>query len=153
MRRDLRRVDPDLHAHALGARPQPRRAPPAGVRGEAQSHDTAELFGLHDRGVLAPGKKADLNMIDLDGLRLRAPEMIFDLPAGGKRFMQRAEGYRATIVSGELISRERRADRRAAGAPGEGPFVIYDPYSRPFQEDPYPLYKRFRDEEPCTYNP
>ena len=66
------------------------------------SHDTAELFGLRDRGTLEVGKKADLNVIDLAGLRLCAPEMIFDLPAGGKRFMQRAKGYRATIVSGEL---------------------------------------------------
>jgi N-acyl-D-aspartate/D-glutamate deacylase len=65
-------------------------------------HDTAELFGLRDRGTLEVGKKADLNAIDLDGLRLCAPEMIFDLPAGGKRFMQRAQGYRATIVSGEV---------------------------------------------------
>jgi len=66
------------------------------------SHDTAELFGLRDRGTLEVGKKADLNVIDLAGLRLCAPEMIFDLPAGGKRFMQRAKGYRATIVTGEI---------------------------------------------------
>jgi N-acyl-D-aspartate/D-glutamate deacylase len=46
--------------------------------------------------------KADLNVIDLARLRLRAPEMIYDLPAGGKRFMQRADGYRATIVSGVI---------------------------------------------------
>ena len=64
--------------------------------------DTAELFGLRDRGTLEVGKKADLNVIDLAGLRLCAPEMIYDLPAGGKRFMQRAQGYRATIVSGEV---------------------------------------------------
>jgi len=66
------------------------------------SHDTAELFGLRDRGTLEVGRKADLNVIDLAGLRLCAPEMIFDLPAGGRRFMQRAAGYRATIVSGEI---------------------------------------------------
>ncbi len=66
------------------------------------THDTAELFGLRDRGTLEVGKKADLNVIDTDGLRLCAPEMVFDLPAGGKRFMQRAQGYRATIVSGEI---------------------------------------------------
>jgi N-acyl-D-amino-acid deacylase len=67
------------------------------------SHDTAELFGLRDRGTLEVGKKGDVNVIDLAGLRLRAPEMIFDLPAGGRRFMQRASGYRATIVSGEIV--------------------------------------------------
>ncbi|MDJ0847744.1 MAG: amidohydrolase family protein [Myxococcota bacterium] len=65
--------------------------------------DTAELYGLGDRGVLEPGRKADLNVIDLDALRLEAPEMIFDLPAGGRRFMQRARGYRATVVSGEVV--------------------------------------------------
>jgi N-acyl-D-amino-acid deacylase len=64
--------------------------------------DTAELYALNDRGVLAPGMKGDVNVIDLDGLRLLPPEMIHDLPAGGKRFMQRAEGYRYTICSGEV---------------------------------------------------
>jgi N-acyl-D-aspartate/D-glutamate deacylase len=66
------------------------------------SKDTAELYGLSDRGTLEVGKKADINVIDLEGLRLKPPEMIFDLPAGGKRFMQRASGYRYTIVSGEV---------------------------------------------------
>jgi N-acyl-D-aspartate/D-glutamate deacylase len=66
------------------------------------SKDTADLYGLCDRGVIEIGKKADLNIIDLDNLRLEPPEMINDLPAGGKRFMQRARGYRATIVSGEV---------------------------------------------------
>ncbi|MBW2271265.1 MAG: hypothetical protein JRH16_22155 [Deltaproteobacteria bacterium] len=51
---------------------------------------------------LEVGKKADLNLIDLEALQLETPEMVHDLPAGGKRFMQRARGYRATIVSGEL---------------------------------------------------
>jgi N-acyl-D-amino-acid deacylase len=64
--------------------------------------DTAELYGLNDRGTLEVGKKADLNLIDLDALRLAPPEMVHDLPAGGKRFMQRAHGYRATIVSGVI---------------------------------------------------
>ena len=66
------------------------------------SKDTADLYGLQDRGTIEVGKKADLNLIDLEGLRLEPPEMIHDLPAGGKRFMQRARGYRATIVSGEI---------------------------------------------------
>ena len=64
--------------------------------------DTADLYGLCDRGTLEVGKKADVNVIDLDSLRLEPPEMIFDLPAGGRRFMQRARGYRHTIVSGEI---------------------------------------------------
>jgi len=66
------------------------------------SKDTADLYDLRDRGVIEVGKKADLNIIDLENLRLEPPEMIRDLPAGGKRFMQRARGYRATIVSGEV---------------------------------------------------
>ena len=68
-----------------------------------QTHDTADLYGLRDRGVLAPGMKGDCNLIDLENLRLTAPEVAFDLPAGGRRLLQRAEGYRATIVSGEVI--------------------------------------------------
>jgi N-acyl-D-amino-acid deacylase len=66
------------------------------------SKDTAELYGLGDRGTIEVGKKADLNLIDLDGLRLEPPVMLHDLPAGGRRFMQRARGYRATIVSGQV---------------------------------------------------
>ncbi|HEB90727.1 MAG TPA: D-aminoacylase, partial [Deltaproteobacteria bacterium] len=69
---------------------------------QRMTSDPARLYGLCDRGVLAPGFRGDLNIIDLDGLRLEAPEMIFDLPAGGKRFMQRARGYRATVVAGEV---------------------------------------------------
>jgi N-acyl-D-aspartate/D-glutamate deacylase len=64
--------------------------------------DTAKLYGLGDRGLLRPGLRADVNVIDLDALRLEPPAMIHDLPAGGKRFMQRARGYRATIVGGEV---------------------------------------------------
>jgi N-acyl-D-amino-acid deacylase len=64
--------------------------------------DTADLYGLTDRGVLEPGKKGDLAVIDLENIRLRPPEMLHDLPAGGRRFMQRASGYRAVVVSGEV---------------------------------------------------
>jgi N-acyl-D-amino-acid deacylase len=69
------------------------------------SHDTAELYGMADRGVIAVGLKADLNVIDLDHLALHAPSMIHDLPAGGRRFNQGASGYMATIVSGEVVRR------------------------------------------------
>jgi N-acyl-D-aspartate/D-glutamate deacylase len=65
-----------------------------------QCRATAETVGLLDRGVLAPGMKADVNVIDFEGLRLRAPFMAFDLPAGGKRLLQRADGYLHTFVSG-----------------------------------------------------
>lgn len=71
-----------------------------------QTSQTAELFGLNDRGVVAPGLKADLNVIDYDNLRLLAPEVLFDLPAGGRRLAQRPEGYKATICSGEVIFRD-----------------------------------------------
>jgi N-acyl-D-aspartate/D-glutamate deacylase len=67
-----------------------------------QTGRTAATYGLTDRGTIEPGKRADLNLIDLDGLRLGAPEMLHDLPAGGRRLVQRAEGYRATLVAGEV---------------------------------------------------
>jgi N-acyl-D-aspartate/D-glutamate deacylase len=67
-----------------------------------QTGNTAAVYGLADRGTLEPGKKADVNLIDLDALRLHAPEMVFDLPAGGRRLVQRVDGYRATIVSGAV---------------------------------------------------
>src|SRR5256884_370730 len=67
--------------------------------------DPASLYGLGDRGEITPGKKADLNVIDLDALVLRRPEMHYDLPGGARRLLQRAEGYDATIVSGEVVLR------------------------------------------------
>jgi len=68
-----------------------------------QTRGTATAVGLLDRGLLAPGMKADLNVIDFDNLTLRRPTMAFDLPAGGKRLLQRAEGYLHTVVSGAEI--------------------------------------------------
>ena len=69
------------------------------------SRDSARAVGLEDRGVVAPGYKADLNVIDLDQLRLYAPEVAHDLPTGGRRLVQRADGYCATIVSGRIVHR------------------------------------------------
>ena len=68
-----------------------------------QTSDTAQFMGLPDRGEIAVGKKADLNIIDFENLNLLPPKLIQDLPAGGKRLMQLATGYKATIVSGEVI--------------------------------------------------
>ena len=68
--------------------------------------DTASLYGLEDRGEIRPGKKADLNVIDFNGLVLRRPEMHYDLPGGARRLLQRAEGYDATVVSGEVVLRD-----------------------------------------------
>jgi len=74
-----------------------------------QTGNTAAVYGLHDRGTLEVGKKGDVNIIDLDALRLHAPEMIFDLPAGGRRLVQRVDGYRATIVAGEVTFEQGEA--------------------------------------------
>jgi N-acyl-D-amino-acid deacylase len=68
-----------------------------------QTSETAEFFGFTDRGRLAPGLRADLNLIDFDRLCLHQPEVVADLPAGGRRLVQRAEGYRATLVAGTPI--------------------------------------------------
>ena len=64
--------------------------------------DTAEFYGLTDRGVIAPGYRADMNLIDFDNLALEAPHMVHDLPAGGRRLTQGATGYLATICGGEV---------------------------------------------------
>ncbi len=68
--------------------------------------DTAALYGLGDRGVLAPGYRGDVNVIDLDGMTLHRPEMVYDLPGGARRLLQHADGYDATIVAGEVILRD-----------------------------------------------
>ena len=65
-----------------------------------QTSETAKFFGFNDRGVLAAGMKADVNVIDYEGLRLHIPEVRYDLPAGGRRLVQRVDGYVATLVSG-----------------------------------------------------
>jgi len=67
-----------------------------------QTARTAATYGFADRGVLAPGLRADVNLIDVDGLRLHAPQMVFDLPAGGRRLVQEVEGYKATVVAGRV---------------------------------------------------
>ena len=69
----------------------------------AQTADTARAVGILDRGLLKPGMKADINVIDHAGLRLHAPEIAHDLPGGGRRLLQRADGYVATVVSGETV--------------------------------------------------
>jgi N-acyl-D-aspartate/D-glutamate deacylase len=73
---------------------------------KSQTRDTAEAVGLLDRGLIAPGMKGDLNVIDFERLRLLPPHMVYDLPSGARRLMQEAEGYVATIVSGAVIYRD-----------------------------------------------
>lgn len=69
-----------------------------------QTKDTAEFIGLKDRGTIEIGKKADINVIDYENLNLYPPKLTADLPAGGKRLIQNAKGYVATIVSGKIIN-------------------------------------------------
>jgi len=69
---------------------------------KAITSDTADLYGLGDRGVLAPGRVGDVNLIDMDALRLHRPEMVHDLPGDARRFIQRADGYRATVKAGQV---------------------------------------------------
>jgi N-acyl-D-aspartate/D-glutamate deacylase len=71
-----------------------------------QTRDTARLVGLEDRGLIAPGYRADLNVIDYEGLTLHAPQVAYDLPAGGRRLIQKARGYVATIVAGQVTYRD-----------------------------------------------
>jgi N-acyl-D-amino-acid deacylase len=73
---------------------------------QALSSKPASIVGFADRGFLRPGYKADLNIIDYDHLRLCKPKVVFDLPAGGRRLDQDAEGYRMTMVSGVVIARD-----------------------------------------------
>jgi len=86
-----------------------------------QCADTARLYGLEDRGVIAPGYLADLNIIDFERLKLGKPWLAFDLPAGGKRLLQKAEGYVATIKNGAVTFREGKWTGAAPGGLIRGP--------------------------------
>ncbi len=79
------------------------------------TRDSALGYGLSDRGLLAPGYRADINIIDFDRLRLRDAEVVYDLPAGGKRLLQRADGYRHTFVAGTEIVHD---DEHTGALPG-----------------------------------
>jgi N-acyl-D-aspartate/D-glutamate deacylase len=80
-----------------------------------QTHDTARLYGMTDRGTLEVGMKADINVIDYDHLTLHPPKMVYDLPAGGRRYVQYASGYVATILSGTVV---RKDDAETGARPG-----------------------------------
>ena len=79
------------------------------------TRDNALALGLRDRGVIAPCMKADINVIDHGRLTLHAPHVVYDLPAGGRRLMQPADGYVATILSGEIVARDGVASGRLPG--------------------------------------
>jgi N-acyl-D-aspartate/D-glutamate deacylase len=85
------------------------------------TRDPAELYGLGDRGILAPGKRADVNVIDLDRLELRYPELVNDLPAGAGRLVQRSDGYVATLVAGETVVDAGELTNARPGALVRGP--------------------------------
>jgi N-acyl-D-aspartate/D-glutamate deacylase len=85
------------------------------------SRDNAVAIGLNDRGAVRVGMKADLNVIDYDRLMLRAPEIIYDFPAGGKRLVQRTDGFEATIVSGAVVYRNGEATGALPGRLVRGP--------------------------------
>ncbi len=82
---------------------------PLEVAIKMQTRDTAELYGFFDRGLIAPGMRADLNLIDFDNLALPVPEMRYDLPASGQRLVQRANGYHATILKGTVTFEQGEA--------------------------------------------
>lgn len=90
-------------------RDRPGEHLPIGEIVRSLTSGTAEAVGLFDRGRLAAGAKADVNLIDFDRLRLRPPRMSWDLPAGGGRLNQAAEGFVATIVAGEITYRDGEA--------------------------------------------
>lgn len=86
-----------------------------------QCRDTALLYGLNDRGLLRPGYLADLNVIDLDALALEKPYLAWDLPAGGRRLLQKARGYVATVKSGEITFRDGKLQPARPGKVIRGP--------------------------------
>ena len=80
-----------------------------------QTRDTAELYGFYDRGLIAPGLRADLNLIDFDRLALPSPEMVYDLPANGQRLIQRAQGYHTTMLRGAITFQHGEATGELPG--------------------------------------
>ena len=86
-----------------------------------QTSEPAALYAMHDRGVLAPGRKADINVIDLEHLELHAPYTAFDLPLGGARVLQKADGFRYTIVNGDVIARDGEMTQARPGKLVRGP--------------------------------
>ena len=89
-----------------------------------QCRDTALLYGLDDRGLIAPGYLADVNVIDMDAIKLGKPWLAFDLPAGGKRLLQKADGYDCTIKSGQVTFRNGECQGAYPGTVIRGPQTV-----------------------------
>jgi len=94
------------HALTYWTRDRPGERWPLAWTVQQLTNVPAQAVGLGDRGRLAPGYKADLNVIDLDRLRVAAPHPVRNLPGGGRRLEQKAEGYRATVVNGQVTYRD-----------------------------------------------
>jgi len=88
---------------------------------EKQTRRTAEFYGMHDRGVIAPGMKADLNVIDYEALHIHGPKMVWDLPGNGNRLIQEIDGYRYTVKSGEVTYEEGQPTGAMPGSLVRGP--------------------------------
>jgi N-acyl-D-aspartate/D-glutamate deacylase len=86
-----------------------------------QTSEPAQIYAMHDRGVLATGRKADINVIDLDALELHSPYTAHDLPMGGARVLQKADGFRYTLVSGEIIAQDGEMTDALPGKLVRGP--------------------------------
>ena len=107
---------PTYPADALDARPHARREADDPVRGRgAVAQDRAARSACTDRGLIARGYKADVNVIDYDRLHLHPPKVHYDLPMGGRRLLQEVDGYDATIVSGVVTRRHGEATGRRPG--------------------------------------
>jgi N-acyl-D-aspartate/D-glutamate deacylase len=98
---------------------------------QQQTRDTARTVGLFDRGVIAPGYRADLNLIDFEHLAARRPEISYDLPAGGRRLVQRADGYVATIAAGQVTYEQGEPTGALPGRLIRGPQAAPAPASTP----------------------
>jgi len=85
------------------------------------TNDNARAIGLNDRGQLKPGFKADINVIDYDRLALGYPQVAYDLPSGGRRLIQKSDGFEATIVSGVPVYRNGESTGRYPGRLVRGP--------------------------------
>jgi N-acyl-D-amino-acid deacylase len=86
-----------------------------------QTRDTAQIYGMKDRGSLKPGYLADIKIIDFDNLSLPSPNLAFDLPAGGRRLVQTAHSYLATIKTGQIITEKGEKSGTLPGKLVRGP--------------------------------